>query len=87
MLKEALDKAGIPFIGPVSTAYFIFPSMRPRMEVGVSAADRERAEKVLAELEPVDEHDDFTPEEAASLAPPESEGAEPDEVADPSPPS
>jgi hypothetical protein len=82
VLKEALDKAGIPFIGPVSTAYFIFPSMRPRMEVGVSAADRERAEKVLAELEPVDEHDDFTPEEAASLAPPESEGAEPDEVAD-----
>ena len=80
-VKEALDKAGISFMGPVSTGYLIFPSMRPKMEIGVSVADRERAEKVMLELEPVDEHDDFTPEEGESLALPESEGSDQDEAA------
>src|SRR6202158_1450138 len=80
-VKEALDKAGISFMGPVSTGYLIFPSMRPKMEIGVSVADRERAEKVMLELEPVDEHDDFTPEEGQSLALPESEGSDQDEAA------
>src|SRR6266478_2780161 len=50
LIKEGLEKAGIPFMGPVPTGYFIFPSMRPKMEVAVSAADRERAEKVILEL-------------------------------------
>ena len=63
-VKEALDKAGIPFMGPVPTGYFILPSTRPKLEVAVSLLDRERAEKVMLELEALgDDPDELTPEE------------------------
>jgi hypothetical protein len=80
-LKEALEKAEIPFMGPAPTGYFIFPSMRPKMEVCVSGADRDRAEKVLLELEGWDDPDELTPEERGSLALPESDGVDHDEAA------
>src|ERR1700674_6138641 len=68
-VKEALDKAGIPFMGPVPTGYFILPSTRPKFDVAVSFADRERAEKVMLELEALgDDPDDLTPEEREVLA-------------------
>jgi hypothetical protein len=82
VVKEALDNAVIPFMGPVPTGYFIFPSMRPKMEVAVSVADRERAEKVLLELEALGEDpDELTPEEREALALPESDGVDHDEAA------
>jgi len=80
-VKEALDKAQIPYMGPVSTGYFIFPSMRPKMEIGVSVTDRERAENVLEELEGQDAPDELSPEELEKLALPYSEGADQDEIA------
>jgi hypothetical protein len=75
-VKEALDKAEIPFMGPVSKGYFIFPSMRPKMEIDVSVADQDRAEKIVHGLEGWD-----TPEEREALALPESEGLDRDEAA------
>ena|SRR6202521_2633468 len=81
-VKEALDKAGIPFMGPVPTGYFIFPSMRPKMEIAVSLADRERAEKVMLELEAWDDDpDELAPEDREALALPESESVDQDEAA------
>jgi hypothetical protein len=82
LVKEALDKAGVPFVGPVPTGYFILPSTRPKMQVAVSTADRERAEKVMLELEPKDDDpDELTPEEREALAIPESEGVDYEESA------
>jgi hypothetical protein len=81
-VKEALDKAGIPFMGPVPTGYFILPSTRPKLELAVSLADRERAEKVMLELEALgDDPDKLTPEEREALALPESESVDQDEAA------
>jgi hypothetical protein len=81
VVKEALDKAQIPFMGPVSTGYFIFPSMRPKMEIGVSVADRERAEKVLEDLEGQEDTGDLSPEELEKLALPDSGGVDRDRIA------
>src|ERR1700730_1681582 len=82
LVKEALDKAGIPFMGPVPTGYFILPSTRPKLEVAVSLADRERAEKVMLELEALgDDPDELTPEERETLSLPESDSVDHDEAA------
>jgi hypothetical protein len=79
-VKEALEKAQVPFMGPIPTGYFIFPSMRPKMEIGVSVADRERAEKILQELQGPDEPDELAADELNRLAVQESDGADLDEV-------
>lgn len=81
VVKEALDKAQIPFMGPISTGYFIFPSMRPKMEIGVSVADRERAEKVLEDLEGQDAPGELSPEELEKLALPDSGAVDQHEIA------
>jgi hypothetical protein len=82
LVKEALDKAGIPFMGPVPTGYFILPSTRPKLEVAVSLVDRERAEKVMLELEALgDDPDELTPEEREALSLPESDSVDHDESA------
>ena len=80
-VKEALDKAQIPFMGPVSTGYFIFPSMRPKMEIGVAVVDRERAEKVLEGLEWQDDPDELSPEEFEKLALPDSDSVDDEDAA------
>jgi hypothetical protein len=81
-VKEALDKAGIPFMGPVPTGYFILPSTRPKLEVAVSLVDRERAEKAMLELEELsDDPDELTPEECEALSLPESDNVDQDEAA------
>jgi hypothetical protein len=76
-VKDALEKAGIPTMSP--SGYFIFPSMRSKMEIGVSATDQEKAEKVLIELGEGNDSSELTPEEIESLALSESEGIEQDE--------
>src|SRR3984893_4257975 len=81
-VKESLDKAGIPFMGPVPTGYFILPSTRPKLEVAVSLVDRERAEKAMLELEELsDDPDELTPEECEALSLPESDNVDQDEAA------
>jgi hypothetical protein len=69
----ALDHAEIPYTCPGATGYFIFPSMRPKMEIWVPVDDREMAEKVLRDSESMGEPDNWTPEEREHLALPESD--------------
>ena len=49
-VKEALEKAGIPFIDGAA-GYFIFPSMRPKTEIFVSDKDQEQAKKIMFDLD------------------------------------
>ena len=79
-VKEALGKAGIPFTDQPSTGYFIFPSLRLKNEIWVASADEDRAEKVLLDLEGRGDPAEMTPEEMESLALPESDGIDHEEV-------
>jgi hypothetical protein len=72
-VKEALEKAGIPFTDQASRGYFIFPSMRLRVEIRVPSSDAERARKLLLDLEGRVDPQELTPEEIESLALPESD--------------
>lgn len=46
-VKEALDTAGIAYTGQSAAGYFIFPSLRPKMEIRVSASSAERAAEIV----------------------------------------
>ena len=72
-IKDMLEKAGIPVIAPGVTGYFIFPSMRPKIEICVSDTDAERAKKVLLGLDAWHDPEELTPEERESLTLPESD--------------
>ena len=78
-VKDALEKAGIPFTDQSSGGYFIFPSLRLKTEIWVSSLDEERAEKILLDLEGRVHPDELTPEELESLALPESNQDDPDQ--------
>jgi hypothetical protein len=80
-VNDALEKAGIPVIAPGVTGYFIFPSMRPKIEICVSVTDLERAKKVLLGLDAWHDPEELTPEERESLALPESDSPESEEHA------
>jgi hypothetical protein len=62
-VKEALDKADIAYTDQSAAGYFIFPSLRPKMEIRVSASNAERAAEIVRDLlgEP-----DAEPNEGAS---------------------
>jgi hypothetical protein len=79
-VKEALGKAGILFTDQASTGYFIFPSLRLKNEIWMASADEERAEKVLLDLEGRADPTEMTPEEMESMALPESDGIDHEEV-------
>jgi hypothetical protein len=78
-MKDALEKVGIPFTDQSSGGYFIFPSLRLKTEIWVSSSDRERAEKILLDLEGRVDPDELTSEELESLALPESNQDDPDQ--------
>jgi hypothetical protein len=78
-VKEALEKAGVTAIEPDSNAYFIFPSMRPKMEICVASANEDKAQKVLLEMEGRADLDELPPEELDSLALPVSDDVDHDE--------
>ncbi|HVA95881.1 MAG TPA: hypothetical protein VNI36_13380 [Candidatus Dormibacteraeota bacterium] len=67
-VKQALDEAGIPFTDESASGYFMFPSLRPKIEIHVSTSDRERAQKIVLEKKGLADPDDLTPEEIESLA-------------------
>ena len=67
------------------TGYFIFPSMRPKLEIWVSDTDVERAKKVLIGLDAWNDPDEMTPEERESLELPESDVPDSDEQTDAEP--
>jgi hypothetical protein len=74
--KEALQKAGVPFVDRTSDRYLMFPSLRPKMEIWVTSADKDRAGKALRELKGLTDPEDLTDEEIASLELPEKEGGD-----------
>jgi hypothetical protein len=49
-VKAALEKAEISYTDQSAAAYFIFRSMRPKMEIRVHATDVERAQEIIHEL-------------------------------------
>ena len=49
-VKGALEKAEISYTDRSAAAYFIFRSMRPKMEIRVPATDAERAQEIIREL-------------------------------------
>jgi len=49
-VKAALEKAEISYTDRSAAAYFIFRSMRPKMEIRVPATDAERAQEIIREL-------------------------------------
>jgi hypothetical protein len=73
-VKEALKNAAIPFTVPDSKSFFSsFLPTESAMEIWISDADRERAKKILLDLEGRADPDELTPEEIESLALPESD--------------
>jgi hypothetical protein len=49
-VKAALEKAEISYTDQSAAAYFIFRSMRPKMEIRVHATDSERAQEIIRDL-------------------------------------
>jgi hypothetical protein len=49
-VKEALEKAEIAYTDKSAAAYFIFRSMRPKMEIRVAETDAERAQEIIRDL-------------------------------------
>jgi hypothetical protein len=82
-VKETLQKADIPFVDQTSNRYLMFPSLRPKMEIWVSSADKDRAKKALFDLKGLTDPEDLTEEEIESLALPEKEDAAQDESGNP----
>ena len=78
-VKEALDNADIPFTAPDSKSHFSFLPTEPTMEILISDADREKARKILLELEGRVDPDELTPEEIELLALPESNSPDSDD--------
>jgi hypothetical protein len=79
--KEALQKAGIPFVDQTSDRYFMFPSLRAKMEIWVTGADKDRAKKALFELKGLTDPEDLTEEEIESLELPANDGDDMDDSA------
>lgn len=72
-VQEALEHAEIPFTVPDSKSPFSFLPTEPTLDVWISDADRERARKILLDLEGRVDPDELTSEEIESLALPESD--------------
>src|SRR5712692_3092122 len=49
-VKAALEKAEIAYTDKSAAAYFIFRSMRPKMEIRVAETDLERAREIIRDL-------------------------------------
>jgi hypothetical protein len=79
-VKEALKNGDIPFTVPDSKG--LFSSLLPTeatLEIWISEADREKAKKILLDLEGRVDPGELTPEEIESLALPESDVPDSDE--------
>jgi len=81
-VQEALEHAEIPFTVPDSKSPFSFLPTEPTLEVWISDADRERARKILLDLEGRVDPDELTPEEIESLALPESDQPDREQTSD-----
>ena len=81
-VQEALEHAEIPFTVPDSKSPFSFLPTEPTLEVWISDADRERAKKILLDLQGRVDPDELTPEEIESLALPESDQPDREQTSD-----
>jgi hypothetical protein len=72
-IKDALEKADIPFTVPDSKSSFSFLHPESILEIWITDADRERARKILLDLDGHADWDELSPEEIESLALPESD--------------
>jgi hypothetical protein len=72
-VKEALENADIPFTVPDPKSSFSFLPTEPTLGIWISEADREKARKIILDLEGLVNPDELTPEEIESLALPEFE--------------
>jgi hypothetical protein len=88
LVKNALEKAGIPVTGQESPGHLFFPSLEPKAGIYVSSADEMRAKRVLVDLGHLVDPNGMTEEELKALELPASDGPigdeESTEPADPS---
>lgn len=75
-VKKALGSAGIEYMERDSKTFQIFLPLGSKLEIWVADSDRQRAEKIVDDLEGRVDPAELTPEEIQSLGLPESE--EPD---------
>jgi hypothetical protein len=81
-VQEALEHANIPFTVPDSKSPFSFLPTEPTLEVWISEVDRERAKKILLDLEGRIDPEELTPDEIESLALPESDQLDREQTSD-----
>lgn len=84
-VEEALTSAGIPFTAPDKKSSFSFLATDPTLEVWVSEADLPRAAKILEELDDRAHPDEITPDDAESLALPDTPDQEEEQQIGPPP--
>jgi hypothetical protein len=76
--KAALENAGIEFLDRDSKSFDLFLPLGSKLEVWVSAADRDAARKIILDEDGLIDADEFTPEGIESLTLPESDLADND---------
>ncbi len=76
-VKEALENAGIQYMDRDSNTFQIFLPLGSKLEIWVANSDRERAKKIIGDLEGRVDPSELTPEEIESLALPESDQPSP----------
>jgi hypothetical protein len=81
-VSEALEEAGIQVVDQESAGHLFFPSMNPKTDIFVSAANLERAKKVLADLEAWDEPEELSEGESDSAELPDSDDLDKDDDGD-----
>jgi hypothetical protein len=81
-VKEALENAEIQYMDRDSNTFQIFLPLGSKLEIWVSHADRDKAKKVVDDLEGRIDPDELTPEEIESLALPESDQMETEDQTD-----
>ncbi len=84
-VEEALTSAGIPFTAPDTKSAFSFLATDATMEVWVAETDRQRAGKILEDLDDRAHPDGITPEDAQSLALPEADDQQEEQPTEPPP--
>jgi len=82
-IKAALENADIPFTAPDSKSSFSYLPTESSMEIWISDTDRERAKRILLDLEGRVDLDELTSEEIESLALPESDQLDSEDQTEP----
>ena len=79
IVKDALQKAGIPVVDQELPGHLFFPSMQPKGDIYISSADEMRAKRVLVDLGHLVDPGEMTEEDRQALELPASDGPVDDE--------